>query len=90
MAAHISGAGLKRQAVFWLIALVCFVLFLLVFSDILLPFIAGMALAYFLDPVADRLERIGLSRMMATVVILITFVVLFALSLMIVIPLLAT
>ena len=90
MAAHISGAGLKRQVVFWLIALVFFVLFLLVFSDILLPFIAGMALAYFLDPVADRLERIGLSRMMATVVILVAFVVLFALSLMIVIPLLAT
>ena len=87
MAAHISGAGLKRQAIFWLIALAFFVLFLLIFSDILLPFIAGMALAYFLDPVADRLERIGLSRMMATVVILITFVVLFALSLMIVIPL---
>ena len=90
MAAHISGAGLKRQVIFWLIAFVGFVLFLLVFSDILLPFIAGMALAYFLDPVADRLERIGLSRTMATVVILVTFVVIFALSLMIVIPLLAT
>lgn len=90
MAAHISGAGLKRQVIFWLVAFVFFVLFLLVFSDILLPFIAGMALAYFLDPVADRLERIGLSRMMSTVVILVTFVILFALSLMIVIPLLAT
>ena len=75
MAAHISGAGLKRQVIFWLIAFTCFVLFLLVFSDILLPFIAGMALAYFLDPVADRLERVGLSRMMATVVILVAFVI---------------
>jgi len=90
MAAHISGAGLKRQVVFWLIALAAFILFLMVFSDILLPFIAGLALAYFLDPVADRLERLGLSRTMATVVILVAFVVLFALSLMIVIPLLAT
>src|SRR5690606_3680113 len=76
--------------IFWLIALAFFVLFLLIFSDILLPFIAGMALAYFLDPVADRLERIGLSRMMATVVILIPFVLRFALSPMIVIPLVAT
>jgi predicted PurR-regulated permease PerM len=90
MAAHISGAGLKRQVIFWLIALVVFVIFLMVFSSILLPFIAGMALAYFLDPVADWLERRGLSRMMATVVILITFVILFALSLMIIIPLLVT
>lgn len=87
---HVSGAGLKRQVIFWLLALAAVVVFLMVFSSILLPFVAGMALAYFLDPVADRLERLGLSRTMATVVILIAFVIIFALSLMIVIPLLAT
>ena len=27
-------------------------------SEILLPFVAGMALAYLLDPLADRLERL--------------------------------
>ncbi len=43
-------------------ALVVFVIFLLAFRTILLPFVAGMALAYFLDPVADWLERRGLSR----------------------------
>ncbi|WP_108001169.1 AI-2E family transporter [Mycoplana dimorpha] len=90
MPTPISGAGLKRQVTFWLLALAFLVLFLLVFSSILLPFVAGMALAYFLDPVADRLERIGLSRTMATFVILVAFIVVFALSLMIVIPLLAT
>lgn len=82
----ISEGGLKRQIMFWLAVFAIFVLFLYVFSNILLPFVAGMALAYFLDPVADRLERIGLSRMMATVVILIAFVVIFALSLMVIIP----
>ncbi|MCD2181208.1 AI-2E family transporter [Rhizobium sp. TRM96647] len=81
---------MKRQVIFWLLALAAVVVFLMVFSSILLPFVAGMALAYFLDPVADRLERLGLSRTMATVVILIAFVIIFALSLMIVIPLLAT
>lgn len=90
MSTHVSGAGLKRQVIFWLLALAGLVLFLLVFSSILLPFVAGMALAYFLDPVADQLERFGLSRVMATVVILVAFIILFALSLMIVIPLLAT
>ena len=34
-------------------------LFFYVFSTILLPFVVGMVLAYFLDPVADRLERLG-------------------------------
>ena len=90
MARNISAIGLRRQVFFWLVTLALFVAFLMLFSSILLPFIAGMALAYFLDPVADRLERIGLSRLMATVVILISFVVVFVLSLMIIIPVLAS
>lgn len=90
MTTSIDSAGLKRQALFWGGALALFILFLMVFRAILLPFVAGMALAYFLDPVADRLERLGLSRMWATVVILIAFVVVFVLALVIIIPVLAT
>jgi predicted PurR-regulated permease PerM len=82
----VSGSGLKQQVVFWLFVLAGFVVFLYLFSEILLPFIAGMAIAYFLDPVADRLQKLGLSRMMATVVILIGFVLFFALALTIFIP----
>jgi predicted PurR-regulated permease PerM len=89
MTTHISGRSLRRQIVFWLIVLAFFVIFLWLFSAILLPFVAGMALAYFLDPVADRLERWGLSRTAATSVILLTFVVLLVLAFIIVIPLLA-
>ena len=83
---HISGASLRRHLLFWFAALVVFIIFLWAFRSILLPFVAGMALAYFLDPIADWLERRGLSRMMATVVILVCFVLIFALSLVIVIP----
>jgi predicted PurR-regulated permease PerM len=90
MTTHISGQSLRRQIFFWLIVLALFIGFLMLFRSILLPFVAGMALAYFLDPVADWLERRGLSRMAATAVILLSFVVLFALALIIVIPLLAT
>jgi predicted PurR-regulated permease PerM len=89
MTAHISGRSLRRQVIFWLIVFLFFVAFLWLFSTILLPFVAGMALAYFLDPVADRLERWGLSRMAATSLILLTFVVLLVLAFIIVIPLLA-
>jgi len=88
MTTHIDRKALRRQIFFWLIALSVFGLFLFVFRSILLPFVAGMALAYFLDPVADRLERMGLSRMAATSLILVLFVVVFALSLIIVVPLL--
>ncbi|SES12630.1 Predicted PurR-regulated permease PerM [Rhizobium sp. NFR03] len=90
MATMFSGKGFRRQAFFWLAFFILFIAFLFVFSSILLPFLAGMALAYFLDPIADRLEKWGLSRMMATVVILIGFIVVFALSLVLVIPIIFT
>ena len=42
-------------------------------SEILLPFVLGFTLAYFLDPLADRLERAGLPRLVATNVITFAF-----------------
>ncbi|TIO84496.1 MAG: AI-2E family transporter [Mesorhizobium sp.] len=85
-----AGVALRRQVFFWLGTAIVLALFLYVFSGILLPFVAGMALAYFLDPVADRLQRLGLSRLMATVVILIAFIVVVVLALVILVPVLAT
>ncbi len=60
---------------FWIAGIVVFVLLLNVLSSVLLPFVAGMAVAYFLDPVADWMEEKGLSRGLATSVILLGFFV---------------
>ncbi|MVB00155.1 AI-2E family transporter [Nitratireductor sp. CAU 1489] len=87
---RIAAASLRRQVLFWLIAAALLILFLLIFSSILLPFVAGMVLAYFLDPVADKLEGYGLSRLAATIVILIGFLLAFVLALMVIVPILAT
>ena len=84
------GASLRRQVRFWLIVGLILAFLLYLFSEILLPFVAGMALAYFLDPVADRLERMGLSRLMATIVILVTFLISLVVALVVLIPILAT
>lgn len=81
---------LQRQALFWLCALAGLVLFLYLFSGILLPFVAGLALAYLLDPLADRLERLGLARLWATIVILISFVLVLALAIMLIVPVLGS
>ncbi len=64
---------IQRRAAITLavVALVVFLLYQL--RDVLLPFVAGAALAYALDPVADRLERLGLGRLTATLIILATF-----------------
>ena len=35
-------------------------------ADIMLPFIAGFAVAYLLDPLVDRLEKIGLPRLLSS------------------------
>ncbi len=83
-------AAFRRQFRFWLASAVVLAVFLYVFSDILLPFVAGMVLAYFLDPVADRLERLGLSRVMATVVILFAFIIVLVLAFVILVPVLAS
>jgi predicted PurR-regulated permease PerM len=70
-----DGGAFQRQLVFWLAALVVFVLVLWLLSAILLPFIAGLAIAYLLTPVTDKIESIGVNRLAAALMI-ITFVVL--------------
>ena len=76
---------LQRKIQFWLLALAGLMLFLYVFRGILLPFVAGMAIAYLLDPVADRLERIGMNRAFAVAtIIFLTLLVLVAMVLLII------
>ena len=60
---------INAQFRYWGIAALVFFVLLWFLGDVLLPFIVGGAIAYFLDPVADRLERLGLSRVAATTVI---------------------
>jgi predicted PurR-regulated permease PerM len=79
---------LQRQFGFWLAALAVLVLLLWLLSNILLPFIAGLVLAYFLDPVADALERLGLPRLAASLVILLVSVLVLALVLVLLLPVL--
>ncbi|SEG77634.1 AI-2E family transporter [Bosea lathyri] len=79
---------LQRQIGFWLGSLVVCVLLLVLLRDVLLPFVAALALAYLLDPLADRLERIGMSRLAATLAILIVFLLIFVVGLVLLAPLL--
>ena len=90
MAEAMVASAWRRQVIFWLVAATIFIGFLYIFSSVLLPFFAGMILAYFLDPVADRLQRWGLSRIASAIVILVMFVILLVLGLMLVIPILVT
>jgi predicted PurR-regulated permease PerM len=58
--------------------------------QILLPFVAGIALAYLLAPVVDRIERLGVNRTLAALGIFGLFIVGLGGVAMLVIPLLGT
>ena len=40
-------------------------------NEVLLPFIAGMALAYLLDPLVKRVQRLGVNRAIAAVAVVV-------------------
>ena len=78
----------ERQMIFWIVGLVVALALLNLLSSILLPFVAGMAVAYFLDPVADWLEARKFSRAISTTIILLTFFLLVGLIITLLFPLL--
>ncbi|MEP3345560.1 MAG: AI-2E family transporter [Litoreibacter sp.] len=76
----------RDQAKYWGIATAVFLLALWYLGDVMLPFIVGGAIAYGLDPLADRLERMGASRVVATTVISLVALFVFILMAVLIIP----
>ncbi|MBL8707812.1 MAG: AI-2E family transporter [Rhodospirillaceae bacterium] len=72
----------------YLAALIVFLILVYLLRTVLLPFVAGMGVAYFLDPVCDKLEKWGCSRILATTLVTIVFALLVILGFLIVVPLL--
>ncbi len=79
---------LQRQILFWLACLAGFIAFVWLFHAILTPFVAALILAYLMDPLVNRLERLGLSRTLATASGLTIFLVIFVLLALAAAPLL--
>lgn len=80
------GLPANKQAIYWSIAALVTFVILWKLGDVLMPFILGAALAYLLDPVADRLEAWGLSRRWAVAVISLSALLVLIVALLIVIP----
>ena len=78
----------QAQLLFWLGVAVLFVLAILLFQEILLPFVAGTVLAYALNPLVDRMERVGLGRLAASAIIVALLVVVIVLVMVFLAPLL--
>lgn len=79
----------RKQLKYWGVAAVLFAVVMWALGNVLLPFILGGAIAYMIDPLADRLERAGLSREGATAVITVAAVLIFLIMLLLIVPMLA-
>jgi predicted PurR-regulated permease PerM len=84
-----ADASFERRIVFWLAVLIVFVLMLWLLSEILLPFVAGLAIAYLLTPLTDRIERLGVNRLAAALLIITLVVMAIVLLILLVAPILA-
>lgn len=76
----------RDQLRYWGIAAAVFLALLWLLGEVLLPFLAGGAIAYFLDPVADRLERAGMSRPAAVTLIALGFALVVVLFVLVIVP----
>lgn len=64
---------LSRRILIWLLIALVFLAFIYGIRSVLLPFVVGILTAYFLDPAADKLERAGMHRGLATGLITVSF-----------------
>lgn len=76
----------ERQVLFWVTAATLLILTIALLREILLPFVAGIAVAYFLSPVADKLVALGLNRIVASFLIVVTLAVIAIAALVLVVP----
>ncbi|WP_159727491.1 AI-2E family transporter [Methylosinus sp. Ce-a6] len=83
-----DGLGLERLLALWAAAILLLFALFYFLSSVLAPFLAGIALGYLLDPVADRLQNLGLSRLGASFAILTVFVLLAAAVVLLLAPVL--
>lgn len=80
----------ERQIRFWLVGLIILIAVLFVLRAVLLPFVAGMAIAYLFDPLVDRLERIKVPRTVGTLIVIGGALLVFGAGLVLLLPLLQT
>ncbi len=80
----------EQQAKYWGITAAVIAVVLWFLGDVILPFVLGGAIAYCLDPIADWLERLGLSRALSVAVIAIFALFIFIILFLLIFPTLTT
>jgi len=84
-----AGLTLERQLMLWGLTFAAITAILYYLSSVLTPFVAGLALGYLLDPVADRLQAMGFSRLGAALLLLVVFILVVVAAALLILPVLS-
>lgn len=60
----------KTHAIFWIATTIAFITVIILFKGVLLPFVLGVAVAYLLNPIVNKMGDIGIARAPAALMIL--------------------
>ncbi len=80
--------SIERQIIFWALVLGALGFILQLLGTTVAPFAAGIALGYLLDPLVSHMEKLGLNRLGAALIILVAFAATFIVTLVVVVPIL--
>jgi predicted PurR-regulated permease PerM len=80
---------LERHALFWMASALLFAYLVQLLAPVLLPFVLGLTLAYFFNPLVDTLARAGVPRWVSAILLLLASACLIVLGLVFVVPILA-
>ncbi|MDE0307864.1 MAG: AI-2E family transporter [Albidovulum sp.] len=78
----------NQQLRWWGAGLIALFLAIWLLKDVLFPFVVACAIAYLLDPIADRLESAGIPRALASVFIIVLTILFFVTAGLLVVPVL--
>lgn len=87
---NVRGMSIRQQTLFWVWAFLAVLLILYVISDVLMPFVLGIILAYLLNPLVSRLERWRVGRTVSALIVSGAVVLIFALAAALVVPFIAS
>lgn len=69
--------GIKKQTVFWVLFLLAFLFIIWGVGQVLTPFIVGIVLAYFVEPLVQKMADKGIPRWLSALIILLSAFIIF-------------
>jgi predicted PurR-regulated permease PerM len=89
MRAEAKALNLRQQLLFWTTFFVILIVLIWLLGDVLLPFVAGMAIAYLCNPLTNRLERLRIPRWLGALIVITLVILFFVLLILLIVPVIA-